>query len=196
MNDLRVILKRVGLTAIYVTHDQEEAFAVADRVMILQARLDLGEGGRIVQSGLPEDVYRHPVTAYVARFLGFKNLLEGVVSSRSSGDSPRYVVDTVVGPLDVEDASGEYSPGQALAVLVRPEAADVMPPSAAGTAHNVIPGRLIGSSFRGSYFLAQTEHAGGVVLICEVPVTDSDLPPVGEPLALHLDPRAITLLQP
>ena len=205
MNDLRVILKRVGVTTIYVTHDQEEAFAVSDRVMILQARLDLGEGGRIVQSGPPEDVYRHPATAYVARFLGFRNLLDGVVSSVSAasvGSPPRYVVDTTVGPLDVEDAVGEYVAGQAVAVLVRPEAADVrltadaVPTQALEIAHNVIPGRLVSNSFRGSYFLAHTAHAGGVELICEVPVTDSDLPPVGGPLALHLNPRAITLLKP
>ncbi len=196
MNDLRVILKRVGVTTIYVTHDQEEAFAVADRIMIMQARLDLGEGGRIVQSGPPEDVYRHPTTAYVARFLGFRNLLDGVVTERAAGDPPRYVVNTPVGPLDVADAAGEYAPGQATAVLVRPEASDIVSADAAGTRRNAIRGRLVRSSFRGSYFLTQTAHAGGVELVCEVSVTDAELPAVGEPLALHLNPSAITLLQP
>jgi len=196
MNDVRAILKGVGMTAIYVTHDQEEAFAVADRVMIMQARLDLGEGGRIVQSGPPEEVYRHPATAYVARFLGFRNLLMGTVWAAQPGESPHYVVRTPVGPLDVEDACGEYAVGQEVAVLVRPEAANVTPPERAEVAPNTIAGRLVNSSFRGSYTLAQTLHAGGVELVCEVPVTDSHLPAVGEPLALHLNPRAITLLQP
>ena len=152
MNDLRVILKRVGVTTIYVTHDQEEAFAVADRVMILQARLDLGEGGRIVQSGPPEDVYRHPATAYVARFLGFRNLLDGIVTERAAGDPPRYIADTLVGPLDIADAAGEYAPGQAIAVLVRPEAADIVPADADGedaqrhtrpSDQQLVPGQLL-----------------------------------------------------
>jgi hypothetical protein len=66
----------------------------------------------------------------------------------------------------------------------------------AGSARNAIAGVLVNSSFRGSYTLAQTRHAGDVDLICEVPVTDSHLPAVGERLALHLNPNAITLLQP
>jgi len=196
MNDLRTILKRVGVTTIYVTHDQEEAFAIADRVMIMQARLDIGEGGRIVQSGPPEDVYRHPATAYVARFLGFRNLLAATVLELQAGEPPRCVVETAVGPLDVEDISGEYAVGQAVAVLVRPEAADVMPAERTGSVRNAIAGRLVNRSFRGSHTLARTVHAGDVELICEVPVTDADLPAVGKPLALHLNPRAITLLQP
>jgi ABC-type Fe3+/spermidine/putrescine transport system ATPase subunit len=196
MNDLRAILKGVGVTTLYVTHDQEEAFAIADRVLIMQARLERGEGGHVVQDGPPDEVYRHPATAYVARFLGFRNLLEGTVSSVAPGSPPRYVVETAIGQLEVGGAAGEYGVGQQAAVLIRPEAADVMPASAAGTAPNVIPGRLVASSFRGSYYLIQTEHQRGVLLTCEAPVTDSDLPAVGEPLALYLNPGAITLLQP
>jgi spermidine/putrescine transport system ATP-binding protein len=74
MNELRAILKRVGVTAIYVTHDQQEAFAVADRVVILNQ-------GRIVQKGTPQAVYRQPASAWVARFLGLANLLPGRVVS-------------------------------------------------------------------------------------------------------------------
>ena len=79
MNDLRAILKQVCVTALYVTHDQEEAFAIGDRVAIMRARPDLGEGGRIEQIGTPQEVYRQPANAYVARFLGFLNLIDGKV---------------------------------------------------------------------------------------------------------------------
>jgi ABC-type Fe3+/spermidine/putrescine transport system ATPase subunit len=196
MNDLRAILKRVGVTTLYVTHDQAEAFAIADAVQIMQARLDVGEGGRVVQAGPPEAVYRRPATAYVARFLGFRNLLEGTVASAPGRDDAQYAVDTPLGRLHAGDVSGDYPPGARVAVLIRPEAADVLPAEAAGSAPNVIPGRLASSSFRGSYFLVQTEHADGVTLTCEVPVTDAHLPAPGEPLALHLNPQAITLLEP
>lgn len=80
MNDLRGILKRVNVTALYVTHDQEEAFAIADRVLILRAQPESGAGGWIEQDGTPQQVYRRPATEYVARFLGFKNLVAGVIA--------------------------------------------------------------------------------------------------------------------
>ncbi|MCI0478611.1 MAG: ABC transporter ATP-binding protein [Anaerolineales bacterium] len=65
--ELRAILKRIGMTALYVTHDQDEAFAIADRVAILHS-------GRIVQIGTPEAIYRAPVNTFVAQFLGLTNL--------------------------------------------------------------------------------------------------------------------------
>lgn len=70
MLDLRRILKRVGVTAMYVTHDQSEAFAIADRIAIMRE-------GRVVQVGSAESVYTRPKTAFVARFLGHDNVFEG-----------------------------------------------------------------------------------------------------------------------
>ena len=92
MNDLRAILKQVGVTALYVTHDQEEAFAIADRIAILHARLEAGEGGHIEQIAAPGEVYRRPASVYVARFLGFRNLVEG----------------RVVGPWRGEETTGKH----------------------------------------------------------------------------------------
>ncbi|HVU12312.1 MAG TPA: ABC transporter ATP-binding protein, partial [Phototrophicaceae bacterium] len=66
--DLREIIKRVGLTALYVTHDQHEAFAIADRIALMNA-------GQIEQIGTPEQVYRTPETTFVARFLGLNNVI-------------------------------------------------------------------------------------------------------------------------
>jgi ABC-type Fe3+/spermidine/putrescine transport system ATPase subunit len=206
MNDLRAILKRVGVTALYVTHDQEEAFAIADRVLIFQARLEAGEGGRIVQVGKPQEVYRRPKTPYVARFLGFHNLLEGAIVGHSalvgglSAGSPRdshfgAVVATQMGQLIVGDADQSPAEGERVTVLIRPEAADIIAPDAAVPEANVFPGRLVSCSFRGSFYLVRTEHVGGVLLTCEVPATDSRSPEVGAPLRLWLDPRAIAFLQ-
>ena len=70
LSELAVILRSQGLTAIYVTHDQEEAFALADRVLVMQ-------GGLARQSGRPEEIYGAPVDAWVARFLGRTNLVAG-----------------------------------------------------------------------------------------------------------------------
>lgn len=188
MNELRAILKRVGVTALYVTHDQEEAFAIADRVLIMRARPEAGVGGWIEQDGPPAEVYRHPATVYVAQFLGFKNLLAGIVRDFSPA-----LVETPLGPLTVADATGDFAAGQPVTVLIRPEAADVRPAGTAGP--NIVPGRLLEASFRGSYHLIRTAHASDVILTCEASATVADLPAVGEPLALWLDPAAITLLR-
>ncbi len=189
MNELRAILKSVGLTALYVTHDQEEAFAVADRVFVMRAAVEAGEGGWIEQAGTPADVYRYPATTYVARFLGFRNLLEGVVTAADP-----LTVRTAAGDLRVADSPQAYPAGAQVAVLVRPEAAEVRPPDATGP--NLLPGRLREASFRGSYYLLRTEHAGGVVLVCEASATTTHLPPEGESITLWLDPTAITVIRP
>ncbi|MEP7291354.1 MAG: ABC transporter ATP-binding protein [Chloroflexota bacterium] len=66
--DLRAIIRRIGLTALYVTHDQHEAFAIADRIALMNA-------GQFEQIGTPVEVYRHPKTVFAARFLGFNNMV-------------------------------------------------------------------------------------------------------------------------
>lgn len=68
LSDLREIIKRVGLTALYVTHDQHEAFAIADRIALMNA-------GQFEQVGAPADVYQRPKTAFAARFLGLNNII-------------------------------------------------------------------------------------------------------------------------
>jgi ABC-type Fe3+/spermidine/putrescine transport system ATPase subunit len=199
MNDLRAILKRLGLTAVYVTHDQEEAFAIADRVLIMRARPESGEGGWIEQDGIPDQVYRYPATSYVARFLGFRNLLAGVVTA--VGEPKRYgteerhptlTAETPLGPLIAGDVPRNHAPGDRVTVLVRPEAAVVHRAGATGA--NIVPGRLLEASFRGSYYLIHTEHAHEITLTCEASVTNAGLPAAGQPLALWLDPAAVTLL--
>lgn len=196
MNELRAILKRVGVTALYVTHDQEEAFAVADRVLIMRAQPERGEGGWIEQEGAPAEVYRHPATRYVAQFLGFKNLLPGRVVPPPAGPHTPGAgvwVQTQLGTLQVADIAQPPPVGEQTIVLIRPEAADVRPVGACGP--NIVAGRLLEASFRGSYYLIHTEHVAGTRLICEASATDTDLPAEGAELTLWLDPQAITLLR-
>ena len=81
-----------------------------------------------------------------------------------------------------------------MTLLIRPEAASILPDEAANAAKNVISGHLVSSSFRGSSYLIHTAHTGGVVLTSEVSATDAVMPPVGSPLLLRLDPAAISLL--
>jgi thiamine transport system ATP-binding protein len=73
VGELRQLLAEIGITSIYVTHDQEEAFALADRVLVLR-------DGHVVQEGTPQDVWAHPADEWVARFLGLTNIVDATVS--------------------------------------------------------------------------------------------------------------------
>jgi ABC-type Fe3+/spermidine/putrescine transport system ATPase subunit len=77
--ELRELVERLGLTAVYVTHDQEEAFALCDRISVMA-------GGRILQTGRPRDLYEHPALLSVARFLGRNNLIRVVRLSSSNAE--------------------------------------------------------------------------------------------------------------
>ena len=76
--ELKQIQREVGITFVYVTHDQEEALSMSDRIAVMNA-------GKVAQCGAPEDVYEHPSGEFVAGFIGISNLLEGEVVGRRQG---------------------------------------------------------------------------------------------------------------
>ena len=145
MNELRAILKRVGVTALYVTHDQQEAFAIGDRVVVMNQ-------GLIEQVGSPEAVYSQPATLFVARFLGFHNLLPGLVLP----DRPREVRT----PLGVFRLPQGAPPGRHT-LLIRPDAVDVPgPASTIRQPGGQLEGRVVLRSFRGSVYQMEVEIVG------------------------------------
>lgn len=105
-DELRGILHSMDIPAIYVTHDQEEAFAIADRILLLHE-------GQIVNAGAPEEIVASPGSAWTARFLGLGNLLEGKWLGNGH-------VETSVGVLDVDCITG-VTVGESVALLLRPE---------------------------------------------------------------------------
>lgn len=100
MIDLRRIIKKVGLTAVYVTHDQREAFGVSDRVAIMNE-------GRIEQIGTARSIYSDPRTVFVARFLGMRNILTPEVSSRLIGYDTTQPV--LIHPDGIQIGQGHYT---------------------------------------------------------------------------------------
>jgi ABC-type Fe3+/spermidine/putrescine transport system ATPase subunit len=180
MNELRAILKRVGVTAIYVTHDQQEAFAVADRVIVI-------DRGRIVQQGTPQAVYCQPASPWVARFLGLTNLLPGRVISL---DPPQ--VSTSLGAIPLQDME-RVEVGQRVTVLIRPEAAHL---DSEGTARRgmALEGTVRECSFRGGYYRLLLRHESGLDLAFELTASAAGLPQPGDPIAVTLRPEAISLL--
>ncbi len=91
MTDLRQILRANQLTSIYVTHDQEEAFSVADRIVLMNS-------GSVVQIGSPQDIYRNPKNSFAARFLGLDNLIPGQIQSKDGANQVVTHIGTF--PLD------------------------------------------------------------------------------------------------
>jgi iron(III) transport system ATP-binding protein len=112
--EIRRIVKENGLTGIYVTHDQEEALAMADRMAVLNF-------GKIAQVGTPEEVYRTPVNAYVAGFIGETNLIEGEVTETHDGFCfVKANGAALVGKITVP--RWQAKAGEAVTVSIRPEA--------------------------------------------------------------------------
>lgn len=174
MDELPGILQRAGVTVIYVTHDQEEAFAIAGRVVLMRA-------GQVVQVGTPEEVYRRPASAWAARFLGLTNLLDARIVK--SG-----LVETEIGTLQVKGLGfGVWDLGFTTQLLIRPEAARLD-----GAGSNALRGIVTERSFRGEYYRLGLRHASGVELTFNFPASVA-LPALGESITLSLNPQALAL---
>jgi ABC-type Fe3+/spermidine/putrescine transport system ATPase subunit len=186
MGELRVILKQVGVTSIYVTHDQQEAFAASDRVVLMRR-------GRVVQQGTPHDVYFHPASPWVARFLGLSNLVPGrtVALEPGSGGQTVATVQTSLGEMALR-VRERLDLDRQVTLLIRPEAARL-----AGEqpleGECVIEGTVRGCSFRGSQTRLEVHCPPDVDLIFEVASGGQRLPEPGESIVLALRPEAINL---
>jgi ABC-type Fe3+/spermidine/putrescine transport system ATPase subunit len=179
VNELRHILNSVGLTALYVTHDQSEAFALGDRVAIMQQ-------GRIEQIGSPQEVYGRPVSSFVARFLGMRNLLPGQIATQIDR------VETSLGKFVLRTSSSGVQPGQDVTVLLRPEAAQLV--NGKEKVVNLVRAQVVGRSFHGAFYRLVVRHATGTSLTFELEGADGDTPSVGDQVTLSLRPHAINLL--
>src|SRR5712672_1302070 len=113
--DVILATSRLGMTTLYVTHDQSEAMALSDRVVVM-------DQGRIQQVGAPEDIYRYPVNRTVAGFFGNPNLLDASVAACARLEGDRVQLDVVgQGWAGRCESATEVPPGQTVTVMVRPE---------------------------------------------------------------------------
>jgi ABC-type Fe3+/spermidine/putrescine transport system ATPase subunit len=190
MIELRRILKAAQLTSIYVTHDQSEAFAVADRVAVMNV-------GRIEQIDTPLNLYAQPATEFVARFLGMPNLIRGTILSQAAGVA---VINTALGVVHVT-TDRPLQPDQAVTLLIRSEGAAIAPdPFAAASEEwfaetppaNVLHGILREVSFRGRYQRVVVRW-NEVDLTFETE-THAHLPPLGQPVKVSLPSGALRVI--
>lgn len=134
---IRDLQQSFGITTIYVTHDQSEAFVLANRIAVMM-------DGVLQQFGTSEEVYRKPINVRVADFLGLTNMIEGEVRDKSSG----VVVETPIGIFRA-DAPKEVEPGRRGVLLVRPEAVIIRDVDSNEDGQTV-EGRVIDTAFLGN----------------------------------------------
>ena len=169
-SELKALHHRLGTTTIYVTHDQEEAFALADRVILLN-------GGKVVQSGRPEDVYRHPVSTWAARFLGQSNLLAAEVIAP-------HLVATSIGQLVVGKAVPLPPIGTKGTLLIHDEGIHLT-----GDESNSFTAKVLSRSYHGYAYRINALLPGGKLNFMRT--RGMTVPRVGETLSIHISPNAL-----
>jgi iron(III) transport system ATP-binding protein len=152
--EIRKLQQELGITTIYVTHDQEEALSLSDRVAVMK-------DGRVLQVGKPKELYERPRTRFVADFVGTNNLVPGRVSGRAGAE---LMVDTAVGTLR---AVSDVTVGERCVLAIRPEnvAVDAGAGSGAG---NVVRGRVSFVSYLGSALRYDVEAGSGQILKADI----------------------------
>jgi spermidine/putrescine transport system ATP-binding protein len=157
--ELKALQERVGITFLYVTHDQEEALTMSDRLAVMSE-------GRIEQLGAPRQIYDEPANAYVADFLGISNLMPARVATAGNGSSPCRLQ---VGEFDLDAQCGATGATGAVKLAVRPERVELHPFDSTGP--NRVPGMVERVVFLGSANQVFVTLAPGLSIQALVPNT-------------------------
>ena len=176
--ELRALQQRTGVTFIYITHDQSEALAMSDRVAVMS-------NGLLQQVATPRQLYDHPATPFVARFVGETNAIAGRVSAIGDGMAR---VDTAMGPLHGR-ADRHLAIGQGATLYVRPEA--LVP----GAGRNLLPAQVERVDFEGAFAMVHGRFADGAALAAAVPSTRlADAPAPGSRASFSFAPEHAVVL--
>ncbi len=168
-NELKRIQQQLGITFIYGTHDQEEALAMSDTVVVM-------DRGRIQQIGTPEDIYNEPKNAFVADFIGESNILDGIMRAD-------YVVEFFGRKFRCLDKG--FAPDEPVDVVIRPEDVDIVPPD---SGH--LCGTVTSVTFKGVHYDTIVDFKGFKWLI-----QTTDLHRPGEYIGIRLTPDDIHVMK-
>ena len=168
-NELKRIQKAMEITFVYVTHDQEEALAMSDTVVVMDA-------GRIQQISSPEDIYNEPKNAFVADFIGESNIIDGIM--RADG-----VVEIFNRRFQCLD--GGFDRDETVDVVIRPEDVDIVPED-----QGQLKGTVTSVTFKGMQYDIIVDFYGFKWLI-----QTTDLSPVGSRIGIKIDPDGIHVMK-
>ena len=130
-NELKTIQQAIGITFIYVTHDQEEALSMSDTIVVMA-------DGEIQQIGTPTDIYNEPKNAFVADFIGESNIIDGIMLEDKRVKLAGHVFDCV---------DGGYNQNEPVDVVIRPEDVDVVTPD-----KGMLTGKVTSVTFKGVHY--------------------------------------------
>jgi iron(III) transport system ATP-binding protein len=186
---IRRLHDSLGTTSVYVTHDQVEAMALSDRVVVMR-------DGLIQQIGTPRDVYRTPANEFVASFMGFENILDAVVTT-ADGDSATISIDPHAPPLSCT-TQGTLSPGDTVRVALRASSLRVVP-AHEGTIGNHLSGEVVRVDYLGDDVELHV-RVGDTTLVARSRdndirrVTGAVMPSAGDVVSLTISPEELVHL--
>ncbi len=178
--EIREIQKELGITTIFVTHDQEEALSISDRIMVMNA-------GKADQIGTPFEVYNRPASRFVASFVGTLNILNGTVSDAASGSVAVEGGEIKLGrPLDGR------APGQPVSLALRPEAVTI---GRLNGSHATLDGTIADVSFLGSVIRIRMDVGGGQISLDTFNKPSAPPPRAGSPATISFSPEDVLVLR-
>ena len=188
--ELKALQERIGITFIYVTHDQEEALTMSDRLAVMSR-------GRIEQVGTPEELYERPTTEFVADFLGVSNLMSGAVEGASANGSCRVRL----GDFEITAGAGDTDAIGPVKVVIRPERVRLEPYRDASEGDAVDSSNRIPAMIERAVYLGSVTHlilrlAPGETLQAMVPNEDgARVYEQGTPVRAYLPAEAVRVLR-
>lgn len=168
--ELKAIQKRLGITFIYVTHDQEEALSMSDTVVVM-------DKGKIQQIGSPEDIYNEPVNAFVADFIGESNIVDAIMLKD-------YLVS--FGGVTFKCLDRGFGENTFVEAVVRPEDIKIVEPGATAS----LTGKITSVTFKGVHFEILVDVGGFIWMI----QTTEENHKVGETIGMYIEPDAIHIM--
>jgi len=153
--ELQKLVKKLGLTAIHITHDQEEAMAIADRIVVMRA-------GQIVESGTPQQLYKRPKTLFSMNFVGESNFLEGIIKKKITESSYRFEFRNHQS-IDLQGLEGIFNQGEGIVLAFRPETMELC----SQEHDNTLIGTIVRKRFSGGYIRYEVELATDDMIIID-----------------------------
>jgi spermidine/putrescine transport system ATP-binding protein len=180
--ELKALQEEIGITFVYVTHDQEEALTMSDRLAVMS-------NGRVEQIGTPSDVYEEPTTAYVADFLGVSNLMDAEAGGLGADGNAKVAL----GEFELAAGQGDTDARGAVKIVIRPERVGLEESGATGA--NRVPGMVERVVYVGSIMQVIVHLAPGQSLQAWVQNTGQGLPYAqGHPVSVYLPVEALRVL--
>ncbi|HPU68974.1 MAG TPA: ABC transporter ATP-binding protein [Acetomicrobium flavidum] len=181
-SEIRSLQKRLGITCVYVTHDQKEALALADRIAVLN-------GGKVEQIATPFELYTNPTSLFVADFIGQANILKGKLTS-IDGNFAKVLISEITVIAYVGEKSLEFKVGDEVAAAIRPESIEIVSPD-----DGTLRGQIVSSVFLGDEIEYVVKLASGdTIRVVEPYRRDGALWQEGQGIGLHVDPLDVRLL--